>query len=77
MRNKPNLIHYIDEYVIEEGIQRFRFPMRQTFVCTLKEPHLVDTDLVFISDKKKGAFIYCPKHHDFFDVSFKPELNEK
>ena len=70
---KPNLIHYIDEYVLEEGAQRFQFPKPQTFVCTLKQPHLVETSLVFLSDRKKGAFIYCPKHHDFFDVSFREE----
>lgn len=72
----PNLIHYLSEYVLEEGIQKFMFPRRETFACTIEEPHLVETDVIFLSDKKKGAFIYCPKHHDFFDVSCKEELTE-
>ena len=70
---KPNLLHYLDEYVVEEGLQRFMFPHRQTFVCTLAEPHLVETEVIFLSDKKEGAFIYCSKHHDFFDVSYHGE----
>ena len=73
---KPNLIHYMSEYVLEEGIQQFMFPKPETFVCTIKEPHLVKARVVFLSDKRKGAFIFCPKHHDFFDVSFSEGVNE-
>ena len=68
--SKQNFIDYIDEYVLEEGIQRFQFRKRQTFVCTIKEPHLVEASVIYLSDKKEGCFIFCPKHHDFFDVSF-------
>ena len=79
MSQKPNLIHYVDEYVLEEGVQRFRFPKRQTFACSLEsdKPHLVETWHVFLSDKKQGAFIYCSQHHEFFDVEIKKvQLNE-
>lgn len=73
MRNvpTPNLIHYIDEYVLEEGIQRFMFPKPQTFVCTLNEPHLVKANVIFLSDKREGAFVFCRKCHEFLDVSCK------
>lgn len=69
-QQKPNLIYYVHEYVLEEGIQEFMFPKPQTFICNLKEPHLVKAHVIYISDKKKGAFIYCRKHNDFFDVSY-------
>lgn len=71
--HKPNLIYYIGKYVLEEGIQYFRFPRKMVFVCYIEEPHLVDTHEVFLSDKKKDqAFVFCQKHHDFFDVSCNP-----
>ena len=76
MSEKPNLNHYVDEYVVEDGIQRFQFPKPQTFVCTIKEPHFVKTSTVFVSDKKKGAFIFCPEHHEFFDVSWEGGAEE-
>ena len=69
-------VDYLDEYVVEEGVQRFMFPKPQTFVCTLKEPHLVETDIIYMSDKKEGAFIFCRKHHEFVDISA-PKILEK
>ena len=69
MKEQINVIHYMDEYVLEEGIQRFMFPKPQTFICDIKEPRLVKAYVTFLSDKTEGAFIYCRKHHDFFDVS--------
>jgi hypothetical protein len=65
-----NLLYYLDEYVLEDGIQRFQFPKQQTFVCSIEKPHLVKTSIIFLSDKAKGAFIFCRKHNDFFDVLF-------
>jgi len=69
MKEKPNLIYHVGEYIVE-NIQQFMFPKPQTFVCTIAEPHLVKANIVFISEKKEGAFIYCREHHDFFDVSY-------
>ena len=66
---KPRIARYIDEYVLEEGIQRFRLDEPITVVCSIKEPHTVRTDRFYSSDKKEGAFVFCPVHHDFFDAS--------
>ena len=68
--------YYIDDYVLEEGIQRF-WIKTQTFACVIEEPHLVKVNVIFLSDKKKGAFVLCPKHHDFFDVSIQDGLREE
>lgn len=67
------VVQYLDEYVLDEGIQRFTLPRVCTFVCTIKNPHRIETDIIFQSDKQKGTFVFCPKHYDFIDVSIKPE----
>jgi len=69
MKENSTFIHHLGDYVVE-SIQQFLFPKPQTFVCTIAEPHLVKANVVFISEKKEGAFIFCREHQDFFDVSF-------
>lgn len=73
---KQNLIDFLDDWGLEEGIQRFMFPKRQTFLCTLEELHLVETWLIYLSDKRKGAYIFCPEHHDFVNVSYENKVNQ-
>lgn len=70
-------VSYLDEYVIIEGIQRFMLPKKYTFVCTIGEPHKVDTEIIYQSDKKEGTFVFCPKHNEFIDVSAEEKVRTR
>lgn len=72
----PTFVDYLDEYVVEEGIQRFLLPKVYTFVCSIDEPHIVETDVIYQSDMREGTFVFCSKHREFVDVSVKRELVE-
>lgn len=62
-------VSYLDEYVLEDGIQRFMLPKPYTFVCTIGRTHAVESEIVFLSDRREGTFVFCPKHSEFIDVS--------
>ena len=67
---KPRIAHYLDEYVLEEGIERYFLDELVTVVCCIKGyPHTVITRKFYLSDKKKGTFAFCPIHNDFFYAS--------
>lgn len=74
MRKGPDLhVSYLDEYVLDNGIQRFMLPKPLTFVCSIGTTHAVESEIIFLSDKREGTFVFCPKHNEFIDVSIKEE----
>lgn len=62
-------------HVLEEGVDRFELDHKITVACTIDKnnPHLVETQTVYTSEKRKGkTFVFCPKHKDYFDITYKP-----
>ena len=74
MAGEQGFARYVNEWGLEEGISQFRLDEPITVACTLKEAHLVKTNIVFESMKQKGrTFVFCPVHNDFVDISLKEE----
>jgi len=70
--NKARAV-YLNEYMLG-GMERFLLDKALTVACGLKEPHLVELNIVYISDRRKSVFGFCPIHKDFFEAGYNKSI---